>query len=215
LVRRTERVNQQRVRRVWRRHQLPVRRLKRKRTQRARPQRLQAAYPGHIWADDFVEDSLVDGTKLHILTVMDECTRDGLALEVAVTTSADRGIGVRTARVAQHGAPRYLRSDTGAAFVATAVPVWLAQGGVQTRSSDPGKPWQNGKDERFTGTVRDACLNMHGFASVAAAGVRLSTFRHQYTTERPHSRLGYLTRLAFKMAWYEAQAKQQDPHSGT
>jgi putative transposase len=212
LVRRTERVNQKRVRRLWRRHRLQVRRVGRKRTHRARPQRLQAAYPGHIWAYDFVEDALVDGTKLHILTVMDEFTREGLALDVALTTSADRVIGVLTALVAQHGAPMYLRSDNGAEFVATAVQVWLAQCGVQTLYIDPGKPWQNGKDERFNGTVRDECLNMHVFASVAEACVRLSTFRHQYNTERPHSRLGYLTPLAFKMAWYEAQAKQLDPH---
>jgi putative transposase len=212
LVRRTERVNQKRVRRLWRRHQLQVRRVGRKRTHRARPQRLQAAYPGHIWAYDFVEDALVDGTKLHILTVMDEFTREGLALDVALTPSAERVIGVLTALVAQHGAPAYLRSDNGAEFVATAVQVWLAQCGVQTLYIDPGKPWQNGKDERFNGTVRDECLNMHVFASVAEACVRLSIFRHQYNTERPHSRLGYLTPLAFQMAWYEAQAKQLDPH---
>ncbi len=77
---------------------------------------------------------------------------------------------------------------------------------------NPGKPWQNGKEERVGGTVRDACLNMYQFFSVAEAGVRLSTFRHHYNTERPHRRLGYLTPLAFTTAWYEAQAKQPDPH---
>ena len=80
---------------------------------------------------------------------------------------------------------------------------------------DPGKPWQNGKEERFNGTVRDECLNLHQFYSVAERCVRLSTFRHQYNHERPHSRLGYLTPAAFKTAWYEAQAKQQDPHIGS
>jgi putative transposase len=215
LMRRTERVNQKRVRRLWRRHHLQVRRVGRKRTHRVRPQRLQAAYPGHIWAYDFVEDALADGAKLHILTVMDEFTREGLALDVALTTSAERVIGVLSALVAQHGAPMYLRSDNGAEFVATAVQVWLAQCGVQTLYIDPGKPWQNGKDERFNGTVRDECLNLHVFASVAEACVRLSTFRDQYNTQRPHSRLGYLTPLAFKLAWYEAQAKLQDPHIQT
>ena len=211
LLNRTEKVNPKRVRRLWRLHRLQVRRVVRKRIRRERPERLQAAYPGHIWAYDFVEDALVDGTKLRILTVMDEFTRAGLALSVAVTTSAERVIGVLTALVAQHGVPAHLRSDNGAEFVALAVQTWLAHCGVQTLYIDPGKPWQNGKEERCNGTVRDECLNMHVFASLAEAGVRLSAFRHQYNTERPHSQLGYLTPLAFKAAWVDAQAKVQDP----
>jgi putative transposase len=195
---------------------LQVRRLKRRRyAPTPRPARLQAAYPGHIWAYDFVEDALADGTVLRVLTVMDEFTREGLALDVALTTSAERVIAVLAVLVAQHGAPAYLRSDNGAEFVATAVQGWLAQAGVQTLYIDPGKPWQNGKEERFNGTVRDECLNMHQFHSLAEACVRLGAFRKHYNHERPHSRLGYLTPLVFKTAWYQAQAKQQDPHIDT
>lgn len=215
LVGRTAKVNQKRVRRLWRRHRLQVPRLKRKRTRRVRPQRLQAAYPGHIWAYDFVEDALADGTTLRILTVMDEFTREGLALDVALTTSAERVLDVLHALVAQYGTPAYLRSDNGAEFVATAVQAWLARCGVQTLYIEPGKPWQNGKEERFNGTVRDECLNLHLFASVAEACVRLGTFRNQYNSDRPHSQLGYLTPLAFKAAWMEAQAKLENPHIGT
>jgi putative transposase len=211
LLNRTQRVNQKRVRRLWRLHQLHVRRVVRHRTRRPRPERVQAAYPGHIWAYDFVEDGLADGTPLQILTVMDEFTREGLALDVAVTTSAERVIGVLTALVGQHGAPTHLRSDNGAEFVAIAVQTWLAQCGVQTLYIDPGKPWQNGKEERFNGTVRDECLNLHMFTSLAEACVRLGAFRHHYNTERPHSQLSYLTPLAFKAAWVEAQEKRQDP----
>jgi putative transposase len=210
LLNRTERVNQKRVRRLWQRHRLQVRRLIRKRTRRARPEHLQAAYPGHIWAYDFVEDALADGTPLRILTVMDEFTREGLALSVALTTSAERVIGVLSALVAQHGAPANLRSDNGAEFVAIAVQTWLAQCSVQTLYIEPGKPWQNGKEERFNGTVRDECLNLHIFSSLAEACVRLSAFRKHYNTERPHSQLEYLTPLAFKAAWLETQAKVQD-----
>ena len=75
----------------------------------------------------------------------------------------------------------------------------------------PGKPWQNGKEERFNGTVRDECLNLHVFTSLAEAWVRLTTFRQQYNAERPHSALDYLTPHAFKAAWLEAQAQLQDP----
>lgn len=210
LVNRTQPVNQKRVRRLWRRHRLQVRRVVRKRTRRLRPERVPAAYVGHVWAYDFVEDALADGTPLRILTVIDACTREGLALDVAVTTSAERVIGVRTVLIAQHGAPTHLRSDNGAEFVATTVQAWLAQRGVQTQYIEPGKPWQNGKDERFNGTVRDECLNLHVFTSVAEACVRIGTFRHHYNHERPHSQLGYLAPLVFKAAWLEAQAKQLD-----
>lgn len=210
LINRTEKVNQKRIRRLWRRHRLQVRRVVRKRTRRARPKHLQAAYPGHIWAYDFLEDALADGTPLRILTVMDEFTREGLAIDVAVTTSAERVIGVLTALFAQHGAPAHLRSDNGAEFVAIAVQSWLAQSGVQTLYIEPGKPWQNGKEERFNGTVRDECLNLHVFSSLAETCVRLSAFRRHYNMERPHSQLGYLTPLAFKAAWVEAQTKVQD-----
>ncbi len=211
LLTKTERINHKRVRRLWRKHRLQVRRVVRKRLRRERPARLQAAYPGHSWADDFVEDALADGRKLSILTVMDEFTREGLALDVAMSTSAERVIGVLTALVAQHGAPGHLRSDNGAEFVATAVQVWLAECGVETLYIEPGKPWQNGKEERFNGTVRDECLNLHVFSSLAEAHVRLSAFRQHYNGVRPHSRLGYLTPLAFKKAWLDAQANLQDP----
>ena len=154
-----------------------------------------------------MEDALADGTALRILTVMDEFTREGLALDVALTTSAERVIDVLKALVAHHGAPVNIRSDNGAEFVATAVQAWLARAGVQTLYIDPGKPWQNGKEERFNGTVRDECLNGHLFYSLAESCVRLNTFRNHYNHERPHSRLGYLTPIAFKTAWYKAQAK--------
>ena len=215
LINQTEHVNHKRVRRLWRMHRLQVRRVGRKRIRRERPARLQAAYPGHIWAYDFVEDALADGRKLYILTVMDEFTREGLALEVALSTSAERVIGVLMALIAQHGAPGYLRSDNGAEFVATVVQLWLSECGVQTLYIEPGKPWQNGKEERFNGTVRDECLNLHVFSSLAEASVRLSAFRQHYNMARPHSRLGYLTPLAFKSAWLQAQAKLSDPNIST
>jgi len=215
LVNRVQRVNQKRIRRLWRRHRLQVRRVVRKRTRRAHPERLQAAYPGHIWAYDFVEDALADGTPLRILTVMDEFTREGLALDVALTTSAERVIGVLTALVAQHGAPAHLRSDNGAEFVALAVQTWLAQCGVQTLYIEPGKPWQNGKEERFNGTVRDECLNLHVFTSLAEAWVRLSAFRQHYNTERPHSQLGYLARWDSRPPGATPRQKCRIPNIGT
>src|SRR4029078_12465567 len=143
LLRQTERVNHKRVRRVWRHQELQVKRLRRLRPRHSRPTQLPATQPGQIWAYDFVEDALVNGTPFQVLTVMDEFTREGLALDVALTTSAERVIGVLTALFAQHGAPSYLRSDNGAEFVAQAVQLWLRDCGVQTLYIEPGKPWQN------------------------------------------------------------------------
>lgn len=215
VVRRTQDVNEKRIRRLWRLHRLQVRRKVRRRTRPPRPAHLRAAYPGHIWAYDFVEDALADGTPLRILTVMDEFTREGLALDVWLTSSAERVISVLNTLIEQHGAPQHLRSDNGAEFVANAVQSWLAERAVETLYIEPGKPWQNGKEERFNGTVRDECLNMHLFGSLAEASVRLNAFRNQYNTERPHSQLDYLTPQAFKAAWIEAQAKLRDPLIGT
>jgi putative transposase len=98
----------------------------------------------------------------------------------------------------------YLRSDNGSEFVAGVVQAWLAQQQIQTLYSDPACPWQNGKDERFNGTVRDECLNMQLFVSVVEARVRLEAFRRHYNDDRPHSRLGYQTPSEFKRAWLEA-----------
>jgi putative transposase len=215
LLNRSQRVNRKRVRRLWRVQQLQVHRSVRPRRRRERPAQLAAAYPGHIWAYDFLDDALADGRTIHILTVMDEFTREGVALEVWPTTSAAMVLEVLGALIVQHGAPGHLRSDHGPEFVAQAVQDWLASCHVATLYIEPGKPWQNGKEERFNGTVRDECLNLHVFHSLAEARVRLSAFRQHYNVERPHSRLGYLTPLAFKAAWLAAQAEVQDPNIAT
>ena len=210
VIRRSRRINRKRVHRLWKQARLQVRRVKRRRVRPERPAQVAAAYPNHVGAYDFLEDPDAQGRILKILTVMDEFTREGLAVDVAATTSAERVISVLGQLVAQHGAPAFVRSDNGAEFVALAVQLWLAQRQIEPLYIDPGCPWQNGKDERFNGTVRDECLNLHVFTSVGEARVRLEGFRKHYNEERPHSRLGYRTPSEFKRAWGEAQAKGQD-----
>lgn len=215
LLRQNEVVNQKRVRRVWRHHRLHVKRVRRSRQRRSYAGRLQATHPGHIWAYDCIEDALATGTPFKVLTVMDECTREGLTLNVTLTTSADRVIGVLITLFAQYGGPAYVRSDNGAEFISQSVQLWLHDSGVETLYIEPGKPWQNGKEERFNGTVRDECVNRFVFGSVVEACVRLNSYRHEYNTERPHSSLGYRTPQAFHAAWAEAQQKQPDPLTPT
>lgn len=210
VLRRTHMVNRKRIHRLWKAAQLQVMRPTRSRTRRERTNQRQAEYPNHIWAYDFVQDSDQHGNTLYILTVMDEFTREGLATHVTNETSAEGVVAVLATLRAVYGMPAYLRSDNGAEFVALALTGWLAQHDVVPLYIDPGCPWQNGKDERFNGTVRDECLNMQLFGSLIEARIRLEAFRQHYNSERPHSALGYQTPLAFKQAWNEAQNKQQD-----
>lgn len=210
LLRRKQRVNRKRVHRLWKRAQLQVKRRKRTHDSKVRTHQLIATEPNHIWAYDFVQDRDHSGNTLYILTVMDEFTREGLAIEVDYATSGERVIGVLARLVEVHGVPVYVRSDNGAEFVAHTTQRWLADQRIQPLYIEPGKPWQNGKDERFNGTIRDECLNMYRFASLWEARVRLEAFLNHYNHARPHSRLGYRTPVEFKQAWIQAQEKQQD-----
>lgn len=202
LLRRKRTINRKCVHRLWKQAGLQVKRPKTRRQRRERPAPLAAAYPNHVWAYDFVEDQDVHGQILRILTVMDEFTREGLAIDVDLITSAERVIGVLAQLVAKHGAPDYLRSDNGSEFVALALQAWLGHHQITALYIDPGCPWQNGKDERYNGTVRDERLNMQLFASVREAQVQLDAFRRHYNEQRPHSRLGYQTPSEFKQVWY-------------
>jgi len=215
LLRRKRTINRKRVHRLWKRARLQVKRTPRRRSRRKRPAPLAAAYPNHVWAYDFVEDRDVHGSVLRILTVMDEFTREGLDISVDTTSSAEQVIGILAQLIAIHGAPDYLRSDNGPEFVAVAIQTWLARAQITTLYIDPGCPWQNGKEERFNGTVRDECLNLLLFASVGEARVHLQAFRRHYNDKRPHSALGYQTPAEFKRAWIAAQNKPDDPNITT
>jgi putative transposase len=215
ILRRTRPINRKRVHRLWKQARLHVLRRRRRVRRRARLASVVATYPQHVWAYDFVEDCDTSGHSLRILTVMDEFTREGLDIDVTRSASADWVISRLAQLVADYGAPTHLRSDNGPEFVAIAVQRWLATQQIATLYIDPGCPWQNGKEERFNGTVRDECLNMHVVTSVAEARIRLHAFRRHYNEERPHSALGYQTPVEFKRAWYATHPKQDDPNITT
>lgn len=208
-------VNRKRVHRLWRTAQLQVPRRRRHRRRRvgvsASHLPTQARYPGHVWTYDFVHDACLNGTTLKLLPVVDEFTRECLAIEVATGLPAERVIGVLNRLFVTHGSPQFLRSDNGPEFVAQAIQGWLALQPTATLYIDPGCPWQNGFAESFNGTLRDECLTMHAFASVAEARVEVERFRHEYNEERPHSRLGYRTPAAFKADWLADQSKSVPP----
>src|SRR6187399_1317611 len=188
-----------RAHRLWRAAELQLpRRRRRKRAAASRPRPLPASGPNQVWAYDFVFDHCANGQRLKCLTVIDEWTREALAIDVAGGIRSGRVIDVLARLVSLHGAPRFLRSDNGPEFVATAVLRWLTDEGIETAHIAPGKPWQNGTDESFNGRLRDECLSMEWFRNRVEAATVIEQWRRHYNQVRPHSSLGYLTPSEFK-----------------
>src|SRR6202012_4870199 len=150
--------------RLWRSAGLQVpRRRPRRRVATSRPRPLPATGRNQVWAYDFVFDSCANGQQLKCLTVIDEWTREALAIDVAGSIRAKRVVEVLAQLVSVHGAPRHLRSDNGPEFVSSAVLKWLANEGIDSAHIAPRKPWQNGTDESFNGRLRDECLSIEWF----------------------------------------------------
>ena len=159
---------------LWRtaKLQVPKRRRRRRRAGVSAAVPTQATHPGHVWTYDCVHDACLTGAKLKRLPVVDEFTRACLAIAVATALPAVRVIGVLERLFALHGAPASLRSDNGPEFVAQEIQGWLALHQAATLYIDPGCPWQNGFGESFNGSLRDECLNMQAFVSVAEARIQ-------------------------------------------
>ena len=188
-------VNHKRVERIGRREGLKV---PQKQPKRGRLWlndgsciRLRPEYPGHVWAYDFVEGRTHDGRKFRILTIIDEASRECLALVVARRLNHEDVLAALAELFSERGPPAHIRSDNGSEFIATAVQAWLGQIGVKTLYIAPGSPWENGYNESFNGSLRDELLNGEIFYSLAEARVLIEAWRRHYNTVRPHSSLGY------------------------
>lgn len=162
---------------------------------------LVALYPNHVWSYDFLFDATQSGTRLKMLSIGDDFTRECLAIEVATSLRSESVIGVLDRLFKEHGAPVYLRSDNGPEFIAHALKAWLAGHQTKTYYIDPGSPWQNGFRESFHGRFRDEFLYGTLFATVAESRVLSEGYRSEYNQERPHQSLGYLTPIEFKRKW--------------
>ena len=158
----------------------------------------------HVWAYDFVFDTCINGQRLKCLTVVDEWSRESLAIRVAGSIRAKDVVETLSKLVRQRGAPGFIRSDNGPEFVAYAVRDWLDEADIHTAYIPPGKPWHNGLNESFNGRFRDECLNQEWFANRLEAAVVIETFRKHYNAKRPHSSIGYLTPNQ-KLAQYKHQ----------
>ncbi|WAM25162.1 IS3 family transposase [Myxococcus sp. NMCA1] len=187
-------VNVKRVHRLWRKEGLALsRRRPRKRLRLGQQRQPKPEGINSVWAWDFVHDMCANGQKLKCLTVVDEHSRECLAIDVAGRISARRVIEVLSRLVAVHGPPEYLRSDNGPEFIAKALRRWLEGNGIQTAYIAPGKPWQNGTNESFNGRFRDECLSAEWFSTRREAVVLIEAWRRDYNEKRPHSSLGYKT----------------------
>jgi putative transposase len=145
------------------------------------------------WSMDFMADQLYSGRAIRILTLVDNYSRECLALGVGVSVKGDDVVAILNTVVRERGAPRSIRVDNGTEFTSMAMDRWAYWHGVTLEFSRPGKPQDNALIEAFNGRFRQECLNAHWFLSVADAQEKVQAWRNHYNAERPHSSLGNLT----------------------
>jgi transposase InsO family protein len=184
-----------RVQRIWRREGLKVPRRQKQRGRlwlndgscvRLRPQ-----HRNHVWSYDFVEAQTHDGRKLRLMTLIDEFTRECLAIRVARRINSFGVIETMASVMLTRGVPEHIRSDNGAEMTAKVTRSWFAKLGAKTLYIEPGSPWENGYCESFNGKLRDECLNGEIFYSLKEAMVVIEQWRNHYNAIRPHSSLNY------------------------
>jgi putative transposase len=189
------RANRKRVERIWRREGLkvPARPPRRDRLWLADGScvRLRPERPNQVWADDFVEDRTRDGRTFRMLCVIDEFTREALAIRVARKLDSTDVIDTLADLFVARGVPGHIRSDQGSEFTATAVKGWIAAVGAKTASIERRSPWENGYVESFNGKLRDELLNAEAFNSLREAQILIEAWRRHDNSVRPHSALGY------------------------
>jgi len=188
-------VNKKRVERIWRREGLKV---PQKQSKKGRLWlndgsciRLRPECPNHVWSYDFVEDRTHDGRKFRMLNIIDEFTRECLAIRVNRKLKAVDVIDVLSDLFILRGVPGHIRSDNGPEFVAKAVQEWITAVGARTAYIEPGSPWENGYCESFNSKLRDELLKGEIFYTLQEAKVIIESWRRHYNTVRPHSSLGY------------------------
>ena len=191
-------INRKRTYRLYRDAGLAVQRRKRKRYALGERRPLPKPITANIsWSMDFVADGLADGRKLRCLTIVDDCTRESLAIEVDTSLTGRRVVGVLERIADMRGLPESITVDHGPEFEGQVLDAWAYTERVRLAFIRPGKPVENAYIESFNGRFRDECLNEHWFVTMAQARRVIETWRQEYNEERPHSALGYLTPARF------------------
>ncbi len=190
-----------RVLRLWQREGLKVPKKQRKKRRLGQSangcQRRQAESKDHVWAWDFIFDKTAGGSPLKWLSIVDEYTRECLALKVARGITSEDVIDTLAELFAMRGVPQHIRSDNGPEFIAKGIQRWTKQLGIETLYIEPGSPWENGYAESFHSKMRDEFLALEVFENVAAARKLTTAWKEDYNHHRPHSSLGYVTPVVF------------------
>jgi len=198
-------VNHKRIQRLCRDEGLRVRVSRRKRarvgTSTTPGDRLQAAFPNHVWAADFAFDQTADGRVLKVLTITDELSKTALAIEVERSITGDHLVRILDRLVSVHGHPMFIRMDNGPEMTCNAIADWCRFSATGSVFIEPGSPWQNAFVESFNGKLRDELLAVELFHSLLEAKVMAEDYRQHYNTYRPHSSLGYRTPNEFTLDW--------------
>lgn len=196
------RVNHKRIHRLYREEGLSIRvKPKRKRVTALRVSPPPAQRPQERWSLDFLTDSLADGRRFRVLTLVDNVSRVSPAIEVGVSLTGERVVAVLERLKGAIGMPQRIAIDNGPEFISKALDAWAYRNGVRLEFSCPGKPTDNAFAESFNGRFRDECLNQHWFASLEEARQVIEAWRVEYNTERPHRSLRQQTPAAAAAAW--------------
>lgn len=196
-------LNKKRVQRLWREADLKVPKKQHKKRRLALGasengcSRNRAEYIDHVWSYDFAMDATEDGRRLKAMPVVDEYSRECLALEMERSIKASEVIETLERLFTERGEPEYIRSDNGPEFIAQALKEWLAISGVKTLYIEPGAPWENAYSETFISRMRDELLERELFVNLKEAQVLLEDYRQHYNHYRPHGALGYRTPAEF------------------
>lgn len=199
-------VNRKRTQRLWREEGLRVPRRARKRRRlgdsTVPADRLRAERPDQVWAIDFQFDQTAEGRILKLLHVVDEFTREALAIRCERRIDADATVKVLDGLIAERGAPEYLRCDNGPEMTANALKDWCRFSGAGSAYIEPGSPWENPYVESFGSRIRDELLSGELFDTLLEAKVLIEDWRTDYNTARPHSALGMSTPARYAAAWF-------------
>jgi putative transposase len=215
LLREGWNINKKRTRRIWREEGLrrPNTCTKRRRIRLDVPERRRASRPNEVWALDFQFDETANYRRLKILNVVDEFTREALAMDVGRSFRSDDVVSTIERLVAERGAPEHLRMDNGPEMIAWALRDWCRLSGTNTIYIEPGSPWENPYVESFNGRARDEMLNIEDFGNLFEARVVVEAWRIEYNTYRPHSSLGGLTPAEFAARWASEHQNSGTPDS--
>jgi putative transposase len=208
-------VNKKRVERLWRREGLKVPSKQPKRSRLWLNDgsciRLRAERSNHVWSYDFVADRTHDGRAYRMLCIIDEFTREALAIRVARRLNSTDVIEALCDLFIVRGIPAHIRSDNGPEFIAAALREWIAAVGARTAYIEPGSPWENGYVESFNGKLRDELLNGEIFYTLAEAKIVIEQWRRHYNTVRPHSSLGYKPPAPEVVSWPDSSPLVERP----